>query len=267
MPLKVHHLNCATLNPLIGQMVCHCLLIESPEGLILVDTGLGTKDIEYPKKRLDKTFRSFVKPKLEMQETALSQIQKMGYVADDIKHIVLTHLHADHAGGLSDFPKAKIHILRYEYNNVFNSEKPLPGYSLQRFKHEINWCIHDIYGEKWNGFNKSNILDKNEEILLVPLRGHTSGHCGVAILTDKGWLFHCGDAYYHRDTIKKNPSQTPFGIRLIQYFIDFNSDDRRKNQNRLQQFYNANKDQVRFICSHDPIEFNACINGNNPNHC
>lgn len=265
MSIKVHHLNCATLCPLTGTMVCHCLLLETNEGLILIDTGLGTKDILESKKRLDYSFRKFVKPVLNMEETALYQIQKLGYQSDDVKRIVLTHLHVDHAGGITDFPKAKVHVLRHEYNNIYNTEKILQGYNINQFKQEIQWQIHDIYGEKWNGFNKSNILEKNDDIVLVPLRGHTSGHCGIAINSDKGWLFHCGDAYFHKDTIKSTPSHTPLGIKLFQYVIDYNSDVRIKNQTRLYQLYHSKKQEIQMICSHDINEFNACTCGKNPN--
>ena len=265
MSIKVHHLNCATLCPLTGTMVCHCLLLETNEGLVLIDTGLGTKDIHEAKKRLDFSFRLFVKPILNIEETALYQIQKLGFKASDVTRIVLTHLHVDHAGGITDFPNAKVHVLRYEYNNIYLAEKILQGYSIYQFKQEINWQIHDIYGEKWNGFNKTNILGNDDNILLVPLRGHTSGHCGVAINSDEGWIFHCGDAYFHNYTIKKEISKTPFGIKFFQYMIDHNSDIRIKNQIRLSELYQSKKNEVQFICSHDLDEYNACKCGKNPN--
>ena len=69
MALKIHHLNCGTMcphgAPLIngygkltdnGHMVCHCLLIESNDGLVLVDTGLGIEDVRNPVKRLGRAF-------------------------------------------------------------------------------------------------------------------------------------------------------------------------------------------------------------------
>ena len=65
MALKIHHLNCGTMcphgAPFInghgkitdnGHMVCHCLLIESNDGLVLVDTGFGINDVKNPTQRL-----------------------------------------------------------------------------------------------------------------------------------------------------------------------------------------------------------------------
>ena len=58
--MRIHHLNCGTCCPVggrmfdgcsdsaFGRLVCHCLLIETDEGLVLVDTGFGMKDVDHP---------------------------------------------------------------------------------------------------------------------------------------------------------------------------------------------------------------------------
>ena len=38
----------------------------------------------------------------------------------------------------------------------------------------------------------------SSEVLLIPLFGHTLGHCGVAVQQGARWLLHVGDAYYLR---------------------------------------------------------------------
>ena len=66
--MRIHHLNCGTCCPAggrlfdgtsdgpLGHLVCHCLLIESDAGLILIDTGFGTRDIDHPRRRLSEFF-------------------------------------------------------------------------------------------------------------------------------------------------------------------------------------------------------------------
>ena len=49
-------------------------------------------------------------PSLDPAETAIEQVKQLGFAPDDVRHIVLTHLDRDDAGGLPDFPKAKIHV-------------------------------------------------------------------------------------------------------------------------------------------------------------
>ena len=63
----------------------HCLLIDSGDGLILVDAGYGTKDIEDPTP-IVKYFNKVIGLKNDIEETALYQIRKLGYEREDVKH-------------------------------------------------------------------------------------------------------------------------------------------------------------------------------------
>src|SRR5689334_23169931 len=114
--MRVHHLSCGTLCPVSarlingsgswlarGRMVCHCLAVETSSGVILVDTGLGTHDMADPYRRLSRPFVYITGPRLERDDTALAQLERRGFAAGDVRHIVATHLDLDHAGGLTDF--------------------------------------------------------------------------------------------------------------------------------------------------------------------
>src|SRR3954447_15217306 len=81
-----------------ARMVCHCLLVETDDGLLLVDTGVG------PKNTLPLPFLAITNPTLDIAETAARQVVQLGYKVDDVRHIALTHMDLDHAGGLRDFP-------------------------------------------------------------------------------------------------------------------------------------------------------------------
>ena len=71
--MTIRHLNCASMRPLASPpMVAHCLLVERPEGLLLVDTGFGAADCADPK-RLGRPFRSVVRPVLDPAETAVAR--------------------------------------------------------------------------------------------------------------------------------------------------------------------------------------------------
>src|SRR3954451_16566557 len=96
-----------------ARLVAHCLLIEAGDGVVLVDTGFGTGDAADPG-RLGAPFRALVRPKCEESETAVRQIEGMGLDPGDVRHIVITHLDLDHAGGLGDFPEADVHVFAPE---------------------------------------------------------------------------------------------------------------------------------------------------------
>lgn len=102
-------LNCGTMRPYFPRVEngVTCDLFETNEGLVLVDTGMGINDYLHPKP-LMRFFLAAMRSERDINETALYQIQRLGYKPSDIKHIVMTHLHFDHAGGLPDFPNANI---------------------------------------------------------------------------------------------------------------------------------------------------------------
>lgn len=125
--MRIHHLSCGTMCPYggrlfdgysqgaSGKLVCHCLLIETNQGLVLVDTSFGTRDAQRPFPRLSRLYVDMLRIQLRQENTALWQIQQLGFSPEDVRHIVLTHLDFDHAGGLEDFPQAVVHVMENEY--------------------------------------------------------------------------------------------------------------------------------------------------------
>jgi glyoxylase-like metal-dependent hydrolase (beta-lactamase superfamily II) len=196
--MKIHYLNCFTCNariPRHWQSGTLCLLIESDDGLVLVDTGLGTQDyIKAPD--ILWTFKLVTIVPLNPEETATRQIAKLGCQPEDVRNIVLTHMHFDHAGGLPDFPWAKVHVHRREYDAIKSGRIHRwadGGYNRHILDHKPDFIFYDETGEKWYDFDAIR-LRIEPEIYLLPLFGHTAGHCGMAVKDGDGWLLHVGDA-------------------------------------------------------------------------
>lgn len=274
---KIHHLNTATLCPgtqrllngrgsLIkkGKLVCHCLLVETDEGLVLVDTGFGLQDILHSE-LADKVSMASLGAIANPEECAITQIKKLGYKPDDVRHIVLTHLDADHAGGIKDFPRALVHV---HQNEFIAGMQPITWFEKVRYqpkhwRHQPNWKTHQPIGERWHGFDAVNILSKDLfDILLIPLPGHSRGHSGVAISTTEGWILHCGDAYFSNMEIKSPKPSCPPMLSAVQAMDEVCRADRLFNQQRLRELYQTSQSDIRLICSHDHEEFDACCHYN-----
>jgi glyoxylase-like metal-dependent hydrolase (beta-lactamase superfamily II) len=177
-------------------------LIESDEGLVLVDTGLGTRDYIDPPGILQ-TFKVVTIVPLKPGEAAIRQITKLGYRPEDVRNIVLTHMHFDHAGGLPDFPWAKVHVHRREYEAIKSGKIRRwtdAGYNRRVLDHDPDVFLYEETGEKWYDFDAIR-LRITPEMYLLPLFGHTSGHCGVAVKEGAGWLLHVGDAASFADDV------------------------------------------------------------------
>jgi glyoxylase-like metal-dependent hydrolase (beta-lactamase superfamily II) len=269
--MRVHHLNCISSCPLGGRLMdgrshcllcrggltCHCLLIETDSGLVLVDTGFGTRDVADPGSRLSKFFLALLSPDFRLEMTAVKQIESLGFKASDVRHIVMTHLDFDHAGGLDDFPQATVHLLEAEqqYALLQKTWMDRQRFRPQQWSSQNRWRSYQATGESWFGFDAVQRIDGlPPEILMIPLRGHTFGHCGVAVQHSGVWKLLAGDAYfYHREMDLVDPYCTP-GLRMYQWMLEKDRKARLTNQQRLRTLV-AKESEVRVFCSHDVLEF------------
>ena len=234
------------LPPVRG--VIHCLLVETSDGLLLVDTGFGTRDYEEPTP-LMRIFRTSLRSN-DPNEIAVRQIARLGYVPAEVRHVVLTHLHLDHAGGLPDFPQAQIHIFAPEYEAAMHPRGFMERfYEPAHWAHGPEWAVHRLEGETWFAFDAIEVVrGLTPRVLFVPLTGHTRGHCGVAVETDDGWLLHYGDGgypFYNTGKTYRLFSDPPLGLEG--WFLGGNTP-------RLKQLYRDHGTEVTLISSHDPTD-------------
>lgn len=241
-----------------GRLVCHCLLVETGSGLVLIDTGLGTEDIENPR-RLPRAFRMLSRCALDRSETAIERVRKLGYDPEDVAHIIVTHLDIDHVGGLGDFPGATLHVHEVE-RRAARARATLPEkdrYVPAQFEHHEHWQTYAETGEAWFGFRSVRPLAGSDDIALVPLFGHSRGHAGVAVNTKHGWLLHAGDAYFHHRELDIVAPHCPAGIGLFAQVTQFDRDARLGNVRRLAKLRRDHRDDVTVFCSHDPDELES----------
>jgi glyoxylase-like metal-dependent hydrolase (beta-lactamase superfamily II) len=273
--MRVHHLNAATMCPIgakfvngrgglfaRARLVCHVLLVETNDGLTLVDTGLGMSDIANPM-QLERKWVRQAAPRLDPAETAVEQVRRLGFSPDDVRHIVLTHLDRDHAGGLPDFPEAEIHVHLREYDAAVTHkiEARKGRYIANQWQHRPNWKLCGGDGEDWYGFKGVRALeDREADILLIPLHGHTPGHCGVAVRVEGKWLLHAGDSYYFHGQVETPPVAAPFALGIFQRKADTDRADRVANQERLRLLKARHGSEIELFNSHDPVDYARCCN-------
>lgn len=280
MPMKIHHLDLGPMRPLGGalmdgvtrgalaRLTCHCLAVETDtHGVVLVDTGFGLRDALRPTPRLPAWNLALLRPRLHPERTAIRRLKKLGFAPTDVRHIVMTHLDFDHAGGLVDFPHAEVHLTAAEAEAATHRRgfidrarwRPAQWGDTARWR-----TVETRLGSRGRGSgetlfglrNVREIAGLPPEFLFVPLPGHTPGHAGVALQGPRGWLLHAGDAYFSREEAHGAGHAPP----LLATYERMMADDvhaQRDSLARLRAMLAAPDADIAVFCTHDVVEFVA----------
>jgi len=271
--MRVHYLQCGTDCPLGGRLYdgfskgplaripCAAQLIETNEGLVLIDTGYGMEDVRHPHPRLSRFFHTLLNIRFRAEETALAQVKALGFSPADVRHIILTHLDFDHAGGLEDFPNARVHVMEAEKKHAELKRRGFitrRRYRPDQWNEVRDWRTYQTSGERWFGFDRVSQLDGlPPEILMVPMPGHTWGHAGVAVSTSSGWVLNAGDAYFYRHELDHDRRRCTPGLRFYQTMMEVDRRQRFENQERLRGLKRSHSNDVTIFCSHDQLQLEA----------
>lgn len=169
------------------QLVCNCLLVEwpaRPERRLIIETGHGPK-------YSDKEQRIFA---IDPQDWLRPNLLALGVDPASITDVAVTHLHFDHAGGLTwehegrlvpTFPGAKVHVQRQEY------EDARAGFGIMTATYRPENLTPIDTCDAWN------LLDGETEFLpgvrSCPTAGHTRGHHCIVVQGARRALVFGGD--------------------------------------------------------------------------
>jgi N-acyl homoserine lactone hydrolase len=162
-------------------------LIEHPEGLIVVDTGETARTAEpgyFP--RWHPYFRFGMKLAVQADEEIGPRIRALGLDPRDVRWVVMTHLHTDHAGGLAHFPDSEILVTHEEWAHATGRRGRLRGYPNQAWP---DWLQPSLV-------SAPDALTAAGDVRLIPTPGHTPGHMSVTVDTGDAFVILAGDTSY-----------------------------------------------------------------------
>jgi N-acyl homoserine lactone hydrolase len=173
--------------------------IEHPEGLIVVDTGETARIAEpgyFP--RWHPYFRRGLQERVRPEEEIGPQLANRWLDPQQVRWVVLTHLHTDHAGGLHHFPHSEILIDPREYAVASGLGGRLRGFLPNRLPDWLRPRFIDFAPVPCGPFDQSLPLTAAGDVVIVPTPGHTVGHVSVILRTDGVTYFLAGDTSYNQ---------------------------------------------------------------------
>jgi len=182
-----------------GWLPTYAFAVEHRDGVVLIDTGANAGLKRLP--RWHPYFQLAVKFDIEPEQEAGAQLRALGIGPNDVKLIVLTHLHIDHDGGLAPFPRARVLVSPGERAAAAGLMGRLNGYLPQRWPAHFDPEPLVFADAPYGPFARSRRLTADGALVALPTPGHTPDHVSVALEDGERRIVFVGDAAYSQDNL------------------------------------------------------------------
>jgi glyoxylase-like metal-dependent hydrolase (beta-lactamase superfamily II) len=231
-----------------------CALISHPQGNILFDTGYSLRFYSETKKWPFWLYKKITPVFIPQNQTLISILQSHKLESQDIKFIILSHFHADHIGGIKDFPKAKIICSKSAFDNVKNSKglkALLKGFLSGLLPNDFNARVdflenkkQILLDKKMQPFDTGFDIFGDGSLIAISLPGHAKGQIGLFFHDQNQPIFLVADSCWSSQAYRNY--QLP---NAITYLLHDNKNEYQETLKKLHHLYKNNK-EIKIIPSH-----------------
>jgi N-acyl homoserine lactone hydrolase len=179
----------------------YCWLIEHPEGPFLIDAGEIAHVHEPGYLPNNIFFKGAAIFDVKREDEVDVQLAKLGYKVDQIKGIFLTHFHSDHVDGIVHFPKANIYAAKAGYEFTLSSNGSISGYLKKNLPDWFKPELFEFSDAQEGTFLSSKKLTSDASIVAIPLPGHSIGHTGYIVKSEKYRYVFSGDTTFNAQSL------------------------------------------------------------------
>ena len=216
-------------------------LIEHPEGFLLVDTGETARTASgsyYPK--WHPYYRLALRMNVRPDQEIGAQLPSLGIKPAEVGTVLLTHLHTDHAGGISHFPSSRFLVNEPEHKYARGTLGRLRGYLPQHWPARFQANAIPFQPVAFGPFGHTYCLTAAKDIIVIPTPGHTPGHVSVLVMLDDLCVVLAGDTTYTEAT-------------LLHRQVDGISPDERLALRTIDNILQLSRERhIVYLPSHDP---------------
>ncbi len=180
-------------------------LVEHPTaGHVLIDTGPPASAAHDVKAAFGRLGAAIYTMRMKPEDSVTAQLRALGVDPRGVKTVVLTHLHLDHAGSISEFPHARFITTTREWTSAHAPRGFQRGYIKRQYDHAFDYKLIDYDAPRINSFasfGRAFDLFGDGSVVLVSTPGHSAGHQSVVLRLGGREALLCGDAAYLKQTI------------------------------------------------------------------
>jgi glyoxylase-like metal-dependent hydrolase (beta-lactamase superfamily II) len=121
----------------------------------------------------------------------------------DVKKVIMTHMHTDHAGGLYHFPNSEIIIEKNEYRSASGVTGILAGYLPHRWPTWLTPTLITVPDNPYFSFRQSMAITSDKKVMVVGTSGHVANHLSVIVEIEGIHYFVAGDTSYTEENLLK----------------------------------------------------------------
>jgi N-acyl homoserine lactone hydrolase len=174
-------------------------LVEHPgAGAILIDTGLHPVCATDVSANMGSAARVLYRVRMDHDQALRAALPARGLEPSDVRIVILTHMHIDHASAVIEFPDARFLVDGREWEAAAHGGTR-QGYHSRQFDHAFDWTTVDYDSgpvESFAGLGRTLDVFGDGSVRLVSTPGHTAGHQSVLLRTGQGEILILGDAAY-----------------------------------------------------------------------
>lgn len=219
-------------------------LIKHPKGLITFEAGIHSDVAKNPSGYSGAFlyYGGFLKMEQKKGQNILSQFKKNKVNLKKIKTMYISHLHPEHGGAISLFPKTEIAVDKKEYDYAFG--RPKYNYFKKEYESVKKWKLLDFSKAdiKIDPFGRAFDIFNDGSVLVIETPGHTPGSISMIVNLPKGPVFLVGDIAWRMENIHTKTIGMPF--------VSVNAVDHRRALGKLIAFIKENP-KVTIVPTHD----------------